>query len=119
VATHVLVVDDNHRLSSVIQRVLEIVGYTVYPAPDAEAALSTAQQHRVDVGLIGLQLPGMDGYRLCAEMRTKHNFPVILMSGYCLVGDTALAASGASGFIHKPFDLQELEATIQMVLQPV
>jgi DNA-binding response OmpR family regulator len=98
--------------------VLETIGYTVYPAPDAEAALLTARQHPVDLGLFDIQLHGMDGYQLCAEMRKKHNIPVILMSSYCLVGDTALAASGASGFIHKPFDLQELEATIQTVLQP-
>jgi DNA-binding response OmpR family regulator len=117
-ATRILVVDDNHRLSNVIQRVLEIVGYEVYPAPDAEEALLTAQEYPVDLGLIGIQLRGMDGYRLCAEMRKKHNIPVILMSSYCLIGGAALAASGASGFIHKPFDLQELEATIQMVLQP-
>jgi len=118
---HVLIIDDNPTNLKLAAQVLEIEGYRVNLAIDAEHALEILDNAIPDVILMDIALPGMDGLSLTRKLRTDarlQHIPVIAMTAFAMKGDEQRAiGAGCEGYITKPIDTrrfaQQLEACLQ------
>ena len=106
VAGRVLVVDDERLNRMLLRRALEGEGHTVLEAPNGREALELLSAGPVDVVLLDIVMPGMDGYEVCrrlkADAATKH-IPVILLTAKVEVEDAQLGFdAGCADYITKP-----------------
>jgi DNA-binding NtrC family response regulator len=111
----VLVVEDEELMRTILRRLLEDEGYTVYTADSAEAALKIIAENEISVTLTDIKMPGMDGISLLDKIKTvDRDAPVIIMTAYSSV-DTAVAAlrNGAYDYITKPFVNEDLIQTVK------
>ncbi len=115
----VLVVDDNEINREVARRILEAEGAVVALADDGETALAwlSERSQEVDVVLMDIQMPRMDGYETCRRIRGAlglTDLPVVaLTAGAFRSEQEAALASGMDDFIAKPIDVNQLVATLQ------
>ena len=85
---------------------------------DGEEALTAFESYQPNLMLLDLMLPGIDGYQVCREIRSKHNTPIIMLSAKGEVFDKVLGLElGADDYIIKPFDAKELIARVKAVLR--
>ncbi len=116
----ILLVDDEELVIVVGQSMLEKIGYQVICAGSGEAAMEilTRMKDQVDLVILDLIMPGLDGGRTFEQIRTLDpTMRVLLSSGYALDGQAeALLQKGCNGFIQKPFTIQELSKKIRAVL---
>ncbi|MEO8033691.1 MAG: sigma-54 dependent transcriptional regulator, partial [Acidobacteriota bacterium] len=106
----VLIVDDDEGMRESAAIALESVGHRTFRASDAASALQLLREHRVDVVLSDIYMPGDDGLALLQAIKGRHEPPhVILMTARGSIETTALAQRiGAFDYLAKPFDLSEL-----------
>ena len=106
----VLVVDDDARLREYMRVNLELEGYSVKEAEDAQRALDAIENQAPDLVLLDVVMPGIDGWELLQRLQERHgSIPVIMFSGKVDEQSVTEAAErGARGFVGKPFDPQEL-----------
>jgi len=113
----VLIVDDDARLREFVRVNLEMEGYAVIEAANAEEGLSSVEEAAPDLILLDVMMPGIDGWEMLRRIQERHgvgSIPVIMFSGK--VEEPDAAASGTHGFIGKPFDPQQLiESTKQLL----
>ena len=104
----VLVVEDDHLNMKLMRSLLGLGGYRIYEATEAETALRMAAEHRPDLILMDIQLPGLDG--LSATRMIKSNpalkdIPVVALTGYAMEGDREKALeAGCDDYITKPIN---------------
>lgn len=112
--TRVLVVDDERDILSFVRATLTDEGYEVDTAPDGEGALHTAEARRPDLILLDVNLPGVDGWEVLSQLRAAagEQTPVVVMTAGYGAQDQALA-TGAQGYLGKPFDLDDLIAAVR------
>ena len=116
----ILVVDDEPEIRELTQEALEGLGYTVKSAVSGEEALELCREFHGDIALVVLDLnmPGMGGYK-CLQDLSRMNPPVkvVISSGYSANGSAReVLASGAVGFLGKPYRLKELAAVVRCAL---
>jgi excisionase family DNA binding protein len=106
----VLVVDDDTALRELLRLSLERAGYSVRQAENVTAALAAIDERAPELVLLDVVMPGADGWALLRRLEERHgSIPVIMYSGQVDDGIAGEAAErGASGFIGKPFDPDEL-----------
>jgi DNA-binding response OmpR family regulator len=118
---HILIVDDNIAFVLAISESLRFRGYSVSSASDGVEALRQADKATPDLVLLDIEMPGMDGFRFCQEIRSNprfHAIPVIFMSVRSDLADKLAAYEvGADDYLVKPFDMLELSARLQAVLR--
>src|SRR5919202_339445 len=114
----VLVVDDDPQVREVVRINLEIEGYTVREAGNAEEGLAAVEDDAPDLILLDVMMPQVDGWEMLRRVQERHgvgSIPVWMFSGQGDVGREA-AERGAQGFVGKPFDLRALiDQTKQIV----
>jgi DNA-binding response OmpR family regulator len=115
-ATHsVLIVDDDRNLSLFLTTVLSLEGHEVVTSTDGTAALELLQTRDVDVIVLDLRMPRMDGRTFFRELRAKgNNTPVLIASAYG--AHEAQRELGAEGAVEKPFSPDTLARAIRAVL---
>lgn len=118
---HILVVDDEPDIRTLLQEILEDEGYEVETAESGEEARSRRRARRPDLVLLDIWMPGVDGISLLKEWAAEEDpltTPVIMMSGHGTV-ETAVEATrvGAYDFIEKPLSLAKLLVTVQRALE--
>ncbi|MHA7306176.1 response regulator [Arthrobacter sp. TMN-49] len=112
--TTVLVVDDEPQILRALQINLHAHGYTVVPAPNGTAALAAAQTQAIDVVVLDLGLPDMDGLEVIAGLRGWTEVPIIVLSARHGSHDKVEALdAGADDYVTKPFGLDELLARLR------
>jgi excisionase family DNA binding protein len=116
----VLVVDDDPQVREVVRVNLELEGYAVREAANAEEGLAALEDDAPDLILLDVMMPQVDGWEMLRRVQERHgmgSIPVVMFSGKVDEGARAEAAErGAQGFVGKPFDLQSLiEQTKQIV----
>jgi two-component system chemotaxis response regulator CheY len=116
----ILAVDDSASMRQMIGVTLRSAGYEVVEAADGDEALKYARKHRVDLVLADVNMPGIDGITLVAQLRTLPDYqltPLLLLTTESsrerkLEGKQA----GATGWMVKPFNPVQLLATLERVL---
>jgi excisionase family DNA binding protein len=108
----VLIVDDDPRLREYVRVNLEMEGYAVREAGNAEEGLNVLEEASPDLVLLDVMMPGVDGWEMLRRVQERHGvgaIPVIMFSGKVEEQEANEAASrGAQAFVGKPFSPQEL-----------
>lgn len=114
----ILIVDDDNNIAELISLYLTKECYDTKIVNDGEEALAAFDQYHPNLILLDLMLPGLDGYQVCREIRTKSNVPIIMLSAKGEIFDKVLGLElGADDYIMKPFDSKELVARVKAVLR--
>lgn len=109
----ILIVEDEEAIRSLIQLFLENRGFLVFPAADGEEALRIVRENKLDVVLLDIEMPQMDGFEVCEKILQMTKVPIIFISSRRGVNDKVKSFElGADDYITKPFDFVELEARI-------
>ena len=116
--TKILIVDDDNNIAELISLYLTKECYDTHIVNDGEEALAAFDTYGPNMILLDLMLPGIDGYQVCREIRTKSNVPIIMLSAKGEIFDKVLGLElGADDYIMKPFDSKELVARVKAVLR--
>jgi DNA-binding response OmpR family regulator len=111
----VLIVDDDVNLSRLLRTILRSSGYRVLTASSGEDALALLAEEPVDLVVLDLRMPGMDGRTVYREMRSRNiEAPVMIASAFG--ARAAQLELGAQAAIEKPFDPDRLVAAVRRVL---
>ena len=109
----ILVVDDEREIVRALRRSLSAHGYTVLTASSGEEAIEAVSQHRPDLLLLDLLLPGMSGLEVCRQ-------PIIVLSVKDAERDKVEALDlGADDYVAKPFGMKEVLARVRVALRRV
>ncbi len=114
----ILVADDDKNIGELLRLYLEKDGYSVSFARDGEEALKIFQSEHVDLVLLDIMMPKLDGWQVCREIRKKSNCPIIMITAKGETFDKVLGLElGADDYVVKPFDAKEIVARIKAVLR--
>ena len=116
---HILIVDDDPRITDLLRRVLAYEGYTVAVAATGDEALDRTLEHPPDAIVLDIMLPGMDGLEVTRRLRTAgDNVPILLLTARDAVSDrVAGLETGADDYLVKPFAPEELLARVKALLR--
>lgn len=116
--TSILVVDDDHDIVNAISALLEREGYNIHKAYNGLEAVDALMQNNVQLILIDVMMPKMDGLSAMMKIRTMKNIPIIVLSAKSEDSDKILGLSmGADDYITKPYNPMELVARVQSNLR--
>lgn len=119
----ILIVDDDENIAELISLYLMKECFDTMMVYDGEEALRAFEIYKPNLILLDLMLPGIDGYQVCREIRSRSATPIIMLSAKGEVFDKVLGLElGADDYVIKPFDSKELIARVKAVLrryQPV
>ncbi|MCB6203367.1 response regulator transcription factor [Extibacter muris] len=114
----ILIVDDDENIAELISLYLTKECFDTMMVHDGEKALIAYDTYQPNLILLDLMLPGIDGYQVCREIRSKSNVPIIMLSAKGEVFDKVLGLElGADDYMMKPFDSKELVARVKAVLR--
>jgi len=115
---HVLVVDDEPRIRTMLRRYLVEEGFKVSDAGDGAGMRAVLAREAIDLVLLDLMMPGEDGLSLARHVRQRSEIPIIMLTGKGdLIDRVAGLETGADDYISKPFELREVLARIRTVLR--
>jgi two-component system, OmpR family, response regulator MtrA len=116
--TAVLLVEDDPGVREGLELALRRLGYGVHPATSGEAALQGVREVTVDVVVLDVMLPGLDGFEVCRRLRRDSEVPVIMLTArgddFDIVGGLE---AGADDYVVKPVEPRVLDARIRAVLR--
>lgn len=112
---HILIVDDDTDLLDILAQYFTRKGYQVSRAETGEAALALLEQLRLDCLLLDYDLAGMDGFSVCAVVRTTSSVPIIFLSSYTEAESRIRGLEvGGDDYVCKPVSLEELELRVRL-----
>lgn len=112
----ILIIDPDKSICELLRIYLEREGYSVITSGDGEEGLVKFSVLKPDVVLLEVNLPGLDGWQICREIRRKSAVPLIYITGKAEIFDKVLGLElGADDYITKPFDNKELLARVKAV----
>ncbi|MDP2233685.1 MAG: sigma-54 dependent transcriptional regulator, partial [Actinomycetota bacterium] len=115
----ILIVDDEKNMRWVLGQALDVDGFEVVEAADGKEALSSIAEQAPDIMILDHRMPAPDGMEVLRRLRANgHTFPVIMLTAHGNV-ETAVEAmkAGATEYLTKPFDLEELKLAIDKALR--
>ena len=117
----ILIVEDNEKNMKLVRDVLQVKGYRTLEAGSAEDGIRLAIEHKPDLVLMDIQLPGMNGIDALGVLRkdaTTAGIPVIAVTASVMQQDRKLITeAGFDGYIGKPINLKEFLSTVQQMLR--
>ena len=114
----ILVVDDDHDIVNAIAKLLGKEGYIIYKAYNGLEAIDMLMQHEIQLILIDVMMPKLDGLSAMMKIREKNNIPIIVLSAKSEDSDKILGLSmGADDYITKPYNPMELVARVNSNLR--
>lgn len=118
--TTILIADDEKEIRDLLRLYLENDGYTVVEAADGIAALEQMKKHTVDLAIVDIMMPGLNGHMLVKRIREINNLPILFLSAKSDPYDRILGLRlGADDYVTKPFNPLELCARVQAHLRRV
>ena len=114
----ILIVDDDYNIAELISLYLTKECFETKIVGDGEEALRVFPEFQPNLILLDLMLPGIDGYQVCRELRSKSQVPIIMLSAKGETFDKVLGLElGADDYVVKPFDAKEIVARIKAVMR--
>ena len=114
----VLVVEDEDAIAEAVRARLHSEGYRVVVASDGPEAIRSHAEHRPDLVVLDLMLPGMDGLEVCTRIQRDGWTPVLMLTARTEEADKVAGfAVGADDYLTKPFSLRELTVRVQAILR--
>ncbi len=114
----ILIIDDEPMIVESVSYSLKQEGYEVISAGDGVTGMQLAEDEAVDLILLDLMLPGMNGLEVCRSLRHHSNVPIIMLTAKEGEIDRVLGLElGADDYVTKPFSMRELVARIKTVLK--
>ncbi len=114
----ILVVDDDASIRELVRILLEQEYFQVKEARDGQEALDLAEEHTIDMAIVDIMLPKVDGWFLCKEFRELYDFPILMLTAK---GETVQKIKGftlgADDYMVKPFDPRELLVRVKALLR--
>ena len=115
---NILVVDDEKEIADVIALYLQNDEYQVHKFYTGEEALNCIETTKIDLALLDVMLPDIDGFEILKRIREKYTFPVIMLTAKVDYMDKITGLTlGADDYISKPFSLREVIARVKAVLR--
>ena len=115
---NILVVDDEELIRSVIKEYLNLDGFKVYEAEDGEKAIEIVKNNSIDLVIMDIMMPKMDGYTACKEIKKEHDIPFIMLSARSEEYDKLIGFDlGIDDYVTKPFSPKELVARVKAVIK--
>ena len=115
---NILVVDDEIEIADLVELYLKNEGYNVYKTYNSEKALKIIDQRNIDLAILDIMMPNIDGFTLCQKIRQKHKFPIIMLTAKISDADKIKGLNiGADDYITKPFMPLELLARVKAQLR--
>ncbi len=117
---HILVVDDDNKLLSLLQKFLSEKGFIVSTANCSEVALDILDLLQFDLLILDIMMPGENGLVLTQKVRNKSNVPILMLSAMSEISDRILGLEkGADDYLVKPFEPQELLLRMNNIMKRV
>src|SRR5437764_4644205 len=114
----ILLVDDEEAVRKVLTFPLERDGYNVVQAADGEEALARFGDQPVDLVVLDIMLPKLDGLEVCKQLRSRSSVPIIMLTARDDEFDTVLGLElGADDYITKPFSIREFRSRVRALLR--
>ena len=115
---HILVVDDEARIRDVVDYALQKEGYRVTAVGDGRAALAAAEAGGVDLVVLDVMLPEIDGLEVCRRLRARGRVPVLFLSARSEEVDRVVGLElGGDDYLVKPFSPRELVARVRAIFR--
>lgn len=115
---HILIVDDDAHIRELVQVFLTQAGFKTYEASNGVEALQVVDTHKIDMVILDIMMPQMDGWELCRELRKHYEFPLLMLTAK---GETMQKLKGfelgTDDYMVKPFDPLELVARVKVLLK--
>lgn len=114
----ILVVDDEREITELVQFYLENEGFSVIRAYNSSDAIDIISQREINLAILDIMLPDMNGFELCKIIRERHMFPIIMLTAKISDMDKINGLTvGADDYITKPFNPLELVARVKTQLR--
>ncbi len=114
----ILIVDDEHEIADLVEVYLKNEGFTVYKFYNAMEALECINEEKLDLAILDVMLPDVDGFTICRKIREKYNFPIIMLTAKNQQIDMISGlALGADDYVTKPFLPLEVVARVKAQLR--
>lgn len=114
----ILVVDDEREVADLLEMILVNDGFTVHKFYDSPGALSFLDKQAVDLAILDIMMPEMDGFALCRRIRRQYMFPIIMLTAKVEDKDKISGLmQGADDYITKPFNPMEVLARVKTQLR--
>ena len=114
----ILIVDDEVEIADLIETYLKNENYAVYKFYSAEDALACINETELDLAILDVMLPDIDGFTICRKIREKHTYPVIMLTAKDAETDKITGLTlGADDYITKPFQPLEMVARVKSQLR--
>ena len=114
----ILIVDDESAIADLVEVYLKNEGYTVHKFDNAADALACVERDALDLAILDVMLPDMDGFTLCQKIRERHLFPILMLTAKVEDMDKITGLTlGADDYITKPFNPLELVARVKTQLR--
>src|SRR5438093_1200983 len=117
-AATILLVDDEESVQKLLTYPLERDGYRVVPARDGEDALERFSEQHVDLVVLDIMLPRLDGLEVCKRLRASSRVPIIMLTARDDELDKVVGLElGADDYITKPFSIREFRSRVRALLR--
>lgn len=114
----IMVVDDEMHIRELVRFYLDKAGFDTIEAANAEEALDIVENQYIDLAVVDIMMPRMDGFELVEQMRQYREFPVIMLTAKSQSKDKLRGFSlGIDDYVTKPFDPDELMARVKTILK--
>jgi DNA-binding response OmpR family regulator len=114
----ILLVDDEDAVQKLLAYPLERDGFRVVPARDGEEALERFESERIDLVVLDVMLPKLDGLEVCRRLRASSRVPIIMLTARDDELDKVLGLElGADDYITKPFSIREFRSRVRALLR--
>ena len=114
----ILIVDDEHDIADLLEVYLKNENYTIYKYYSAKEALEFIKEEEVDLAILDIMLPNINGFTLCQKIREKHIYPIIMLTAKDEETDKITGLTlGADDYVTKPFRPLELIARVKAQLR--